>query len=125
MPPASRLPQRHAGFSLIAMSILITVAAMVFVSVLPGQEAGDVNIKTVNNEKKLERVEEAMRSFMTVNGRRPCPADGQYAENTANFGLEAATPGTCTGGTPAAPLAQSAGNVVGGVIPTRKPRPAR
>ena len=123
MPLASRLPQRHAGFSLIAMSIIITVAAMVFVSVLPGQEAGDTNIKIINNEKRLERVEEAMRSFMAVNGRRPCPADGQYAENTANFGREASTGGSgaCTGGTPAAPLGPDAatGNIVGGVIPTR------
>ena len=92
MPLAHRFPQRHAGFSLIAVSILITVAALIFVSVLPGQEAGDVNIKIINNTKKLEKVEEAMRSFMAFQGRRPCPADGQYAEGTANFGARRAIP---------------------------------
>ena len=112
---------KQAGFSLIVVSILLTVGALIFVSVLPGQEAGDVNIKMANNTKKLERVEEAMRGFMAANGRRPCPADGQYAINTANFGKEAAIAGTCTGSTPAAPLGPDAGTgyVVGGVIPTR------
>ncbi len=95
------------------------MAAPIFVSVLPGQEAGDRNQKTINNVQKLEKIEEAMRSFMAFNGRRPCPADGQYAVGTANFGKEAATPGTCTGSTPAAPLGPDAGTgyIVGGVIP--------
>jgi hypothetical protein len=109
------------GFSLIMVSILLTVAALIFVSVLPGQEAGDANQKTLNSITKLERIEEATRSFMAFHGRRPCPADGQYVENTANFGLEAATPGTCTGGTPSAPLGPDIGTgyIVGGTIPTR------
>ena len=49
-------------------------------------------------------VEHATTAFMILNGCRPCPADGQYGVNSANFGIEAAMPGTCTGGTPAAPL---------------------
>jgi hypothetical protein len=117
-------PNRTGGFSLIAVSILLTVAALVFASMLPGIEAGDTNQKTLNNGRKLERIEEAMRSFMATNGRRPCPADGQYAENTAYFGIEAGTPGICTGNTaptPNAPLGPDAGTgyVVGGVIPTK------
>jgi len=125
-------PSRTGGFSLIVVSVLLTVAALVFASLLPGMEAGDANQKTLNNDKKLERVEEAMRSFMATNGRRPCPADGQYAEGSKYFGVEAANPGyinsttnpgiagNCVGGTPAAPLGPDAGTgyVVGGVIPT-------
>jgi hypothetical protein len=111
-----------SGFTLIMVSILLTVAALIFVSVLPGKEAGDVNQKMINNTKKLERVEEAMRSFMAFKGRRPCPAQGSYAVTSQYFGMEAANPGTCTGGTPAAPLGPDsggAGNIVGGTIPTR------
>ena len=111
----------RAGFSLIMMSILITVAAIIMVSMLPGQDAGDYAQKTANNVLKLVKVEEAMRSFMAVNGRRPCPADGQYAINTANFGKEAAIAGTYASTTPAAPLGPDAGtnHIVGGVIPTK------
>src|SRR5690242_20690488 len=111
----------QAGFSLVMMSVILTVAALIFVSVLPGGDTGGDNQKIISNTKKLERVEEAMRSFMAKNGRLPCPADGQYAFNDVNFGVEAATPGTCTGGTPAAPLGPDVGTgyVVGGVIPTK------
>ena len=114
---------KSAGFSLIAVSVLLTVSALIFVSLLPGQEGAAITNKILNNAKKLERVEEAMRSFMATNGRRPCPADGQYTENTVYFGVEAGTPGVCTGNTapiPNAPLGPDAGTgfVVGGVIPT-------
>lgn len=119
----------QAGFSLIWMSILITVASIIMVSVLPGNEAGDYNAKTQADMKKLMRVEEAMRSFMATNLRRPCPASGTYAINTANFGKEAANPGSCTGGTPAVQLGpetsdtnctnNTTGCIVSGVIPTR------
>jgi len=113
--------QDKNGFSLIFISVLLTVAALIFVSLIPGQEAGDINQKNINNTAKLERVEEAMRSFMAANGRRPCPADGQYPENTANFGVEAVNPGSCNGGTPGAPLGPDTvtGLVVGGTIPTK------
>jgi hypothetical protein len=112
-----------AGFSLIWMSILLTVGAIIMVSALPGNEAGDYNAKSLADGKKLQRVEEAMRSFMATNLRRPCPADGS-AENTANFGKEAGTPGTCTGNsspTPNAPMGPDSGTgyIVSGTIPTR------
>jgi hypothetical protein len=115
-----RPKQYEEGFALIFMSILITVAALIFVSFLPGQEAGDMNQKMITDTEKLEKVEEAMRGFMAANCRRPCPADGQYSENTPYFGHEAANPGGCTGGAPVAPLGPDAGTgyVVAGTIPT-------
>ena len=115
--PHARL--RKAGFTLIWVSILLTVASLIFVSMLPGQGAGDINQKNINNTKKLEYVENAMRSFMAFHGRRPCPADGQYAVNTANFGVEAAIAGTCTvtGGMMGPDAGTS--NVIAGTIPTK------
>jgi hypothetical protein len=88
------------------------------VSVLRGQEAGDVNQKQIVSVQRLEKVEEAVRGFMAANGRRPCPADGSYASNTANFGVEAATPGTCTV-TSGMMGPDTTGNLVAGVIPTK------
>jgi hypothetical protein len=116
-----RHPDRRSGNSLILASVILTVAALILVSTLPGKDSGDINKKIIANEQRLEKVEEAMRGFMATNGRRPCPADGQYAVGTANFGTEAANPGTCTGGTPSAPMGPDAatGYIVGGVIPTK------
>jgi hypothetical protein len=109
------------GFSLIQVSLILTAGALVMVSLLPGQDAGDYNRKVINNVRELEAVEEAMKGFMAAHGRRPCPADGDYDVDTANFGREAANPGDCTGGTPAVSLGPDAGtgNVVAGVIPTK------
>jgi len=111
----------RAGFSLIFVAILLTVAALIMVSFLPGREAGDNTKKAASSVQKLEKVEEAMRGFMASHGRRPCPAQGSYQLGQANFGLEAANPGSCTGGTPAAPLGPDSGTseVVAGTIPTR------
>src|SRR5450759_2548305 len=115
--PASRL----SGFSLIAAAIGLTVAALVMVSLLPGKEIGGFNRKAATNISRLGVVETAIVGFMAKNGRLPCPADGQYDVNNRWFGIEAASSGTCTGGTPAAPLGPDAGTtfVVGGVIPTK------
>ena len=112
---------RQSGFSLIWVSVLLTAGAIVFASMLPGQDAADYNHKAILTMQRLQKIEEATRGFIAANGRRPCPADGQYDINNANFGVEAATPGTCTGGTPSAPLGPDAGtgNVVGGVVPTK------
>jgi type II secretory pathway pseudopilin PulG len=121
MTSKHRLTNREAGFTLIAVTILLTVAALVMVSFLPGKQSGSKTLKAKTTAEKLEQVEQAVTGFMARNGRRPCPADGQYGVNTANFGIEGATPGTCTGSTPAAPLGPDAGTgyVVGGVIPTK------
>ena len=119
--PCRTLADRRAGFNLITMSIFLTVASIIMVSYLPGQEAGDINNKSMTTVQKLGKVETALTGFMVLNGRLPCPADGQYGVDTANFGIEGATPGTCTGGTPAAPFGPDVGTgyVVGGVIPTK------
>lgn len=121
MMPGLPLCSRLSGFSLVQVSLLLTIGALVMVSVLPGADSGDYNQKSINTVKKIERIEEAARAFMVRNGRRPCPADGQYAISNANFGIEAATPGTCTGGAPAAPFGPDigTGNVIGGVVPTK------
>ena len=61
-----------------------------------------------------------MRSFMAFNGRRPCPADGKYAEEYRQFRPRSRYSRYLHRGTPAAPLGPDAGTgyIVGGVIPT-------
>ena len=115
IPPGARLrqPTPESGFNLIAMSILLTIASILLVSVLPGKGTGDYYQKTVGNIQKLDKIEEAMKAFMVANQRRPCPADGQYSINSANFGIEAATAGSCTGGTPASDFLGASGTVTG------------
>lgn len=118
-PARTRDPR--AGFNLIQVSIALTVASFIMVSILPGREAGDALRKSATTNERMMKIEKATTGFMAAYGRRPCPADGQYDVDSANFGIEGANPGACTGGTPAAPLGPDAGtgNVVAGVVPTK------
>jgi hypothetical protein len=121
--PSGTGPGRHpaAGYTLVVVSVLLTVGALLMVSMLPGQEAGSYNSKVVTTIERINKIEWAMQGFMARYGRRPCPGDGQYGVNTADFGREAANPGTCTGGTPAAPFGPDAGTgyIVGGTVPVK------
>jgi hypothetical protein len=120
MKPTDR-HNRRTGFSLLATSLVLTGAALLMVSMIPGGDAGSYNAKTMASIKKLNAVETAIVAFMAKNGRLPCPADGGYDAGVHNFGIEAANPGACTGGTPAAPMGPDAGTgfVVEGDIPTK------
>ena len=106
--------------------MLLAVSAMLLAASLPGRDAGDYNQKTIDNIYKLDKIESAMQAFMASNGRRPCPADGQYDVNTQKFGLEAGTltpntAGECNGGDPIAPMGPDAatGYTYMGTIPTK------
>ena len=78
------------------VSVLLTVAAVIMVSFLPGQEAGSYSHKAITTVERLAKIEAATQGFMAAYGRRPCPADGQYDVDNANFGVAAATPGSST-----------------------------
>src|SRR5436309_195144 len=88
----------RGGFTLVQLSVILTVAAIVMTSMLSGREAGDYNQHILDDIAKLNKVEAGMATFMSSHGRRPCPADGQYDVNNTSFGLEAgATVANTTG----------------------------
>jgi hypothetical protein len=130
-PDHHRDPHKAAssrkGFSLLQASIVLMAASMILVSMIPGQNAGDTAQKTIDTIARMNKIEDGMQRFMALNGRRPCPADGQYDVNHANFGWEAGTIapnnplGGCVGGTPAASMGPDIGTgfIVGGMVPTK------
>src|SRR5690349_5579256 len=94
------------GFSLIQVSVMVVVAGIIMASILPGGKAGSDVEKNKVTLERMQAIENATQSFMSKNYRRPCPADGTIASpgsaasaTTSTFGVEAATNGTCTGGT--------------------------
>jgi prepilin-type N-terminal cleavage/methylation domain-containing protein len=89
------------GFSLLEMSVVLVIIGVVV--------AGGVAIIPKVLEKRqfddtqarLKIVQQALLDYRKAYNRLPCPGDSTLAMSSANFGIEAATAGACTG-TPAA-----------------------
>jgi prepilin-type N-terminal cleavage/methylation domain-containing protein len=108
------------GFSLVELSIVLTVMAITMgtlLSVAGNKEQGDRMTVTTSN---MERIERAMADYVYENGRLPCPDGGDDALNSANFGKVDTTtaPGnakrTCTD-----TYWGTSGNIIAGTVPVR------
>jgi hypothetical protein len=111
---------KNSGFTLIQLSIMLTVASLVFVATLPGIQASlKGNAASV---KKMHAILDTLRGYMAANGNLPCPADPTQPLGSATYGISAANPGTtnnCTGGSPAAAYADSTNHIAIGMVPVK------
>jgi len=103
------------GFSLIELSTSIAIIAMIAGSAISIALTSDYPSKLGETNAKLDRIEEALTGFLTLNHRLPCPADGTLATSDSNFGSEGMRSST------SCPLANfsDGGNVTAGVVPVR------
>jgi prepilin-type N-terminal cleavage/methylation domain-containing protein len=100
-PPA---PAR-AGFSLIEICIVLGIIAVVVASGSTIFSASLQQREFNETQAKMTAIQRALLNFRMANNRIPCPADATQAVGATSgnyFGIEAATPGACTGGNPAA-----------------------
>jgi len=97
-----------AAFTLIELSMVVMVASLMTAGYLRyATVRKDTDSVTATNTS-LDVIETALQNYRNTYGRLPCPSDLTLAENTANFGIEAANKGSCRGGTPAANFVNSA-----------------
>jgi type II secretory pathway pseudopilin PulG len=117
-PPQLQVEQHRSGFTLVQVTIMLAVLAVLATAALPGGQKGSNTRKANDTVSRYQAIDHALIGYMLRYGHLPCPADGSKPTNDQNFGKEAATPGTCTGGSPAANFGPS-GNVVAGTLPTK------
>lgn len=80
-----RAKNSQAGFTLIQLSIILTVAALMMAAVLPGFNANtDAQRITV---QKMNAIMNALRQYQVANGTLPCPASAKYNLSYASSGL--------------------------------------
>jgi len=92
----------RGGFSLLEMSIVLLIIASII--------GGGLVIFTTSLDKqrwqltqsRMLLIQKTLVDYRRAFNRLPCPADATKLVTVANFGIEAANPSTCTGGTPAA-----------------------
>lgn len=83
-----KIKQQHKkGFSLVEMAIVISVMAVILISLF--SIITDLNIKsTINdNEKRMDEVSNAINAFYLNNGYIPCPAARNASTSSAAFGV--------------------------------------
>lgn len=108
MRPRTKIEQ---GFSLIELSILLTVFAIVAATALSwlAPSAIDEAKKIEVTKQRLHNIQQALRAFRVHHGRLPCAADRTLADDNPKAGEE-----NCTG------VVDSGSNVFNlGVVPVR------
>ncbi len=102
--------KQKTAFSLIELSVVILI-----IGIIIGTSVG-ISKTTVNSSKakvtkeRMDTIYKALSNFVATNRRLPCPSVLTLAKGAAGYGVEAATPGTCTGIT-------ANGNTIYGMIP--------
>ena len=112
-----------AAFTLLELAIVIIIIAVVTGSgLMIGKSALDSSSQTSTNNR-LDVIEKALIAFRQTNNRLPCPADGTLTKSSANFGVEASTPGNCKDGGAGVQsdfaVGANSSRIVEGVVPVR------
>ncbi|MBV9505879.1 MAG: prepilin-type N-terminal cleavage/methylation domain-containing protein [Acidobacteriia bacterium] len=90
------------GFTLLELSIVLVIIALVAGMTIQSGISVVETARLVSTQKKMKTIQDALMQYRIANDRLPCPGNLTLAPGIANYGIEAANSGTCTGGTPAA-----------------------
>ncbi|HEU5046696.1 MAG TPA: NHL repeat-containing protein [Rickettsiales bacterium] len=111
--------KHSSGFTLLQISILLTVASLVVVATLPSTRSA-----LRSNEmgtQKMEAILSAVRQYEASHGYVPCPADPNLAVGNTAYGMASANSGAssnCSGGSIYA-VTSSPNHVAIGMVPVR------
>ncbi len=78
---------KQYGFSLVELSIIIAVFAVVITSLLSGSGIKTENSDVISVKAELDNVESALAFFQKSNGFLPCPASRTAAPSNAAYGV--------------------------------------
>ena len=87
----------RAGFTLVEVAMVMFVVGLVLTGVLAAANSQIANGRISATKQRLDAVKEALVTFIANNNRLPCPANPALTLGNAAYGVEATTPGTCTG----------------------------
>jgi len=109
----SRHPRR--GFTLLEMSVVLVIVSVVMGSIAIMGNRWTEAERYRQTRSTMEAIDRALLVYYRAYRRLPCPGNLTYAFSNANYGLESAVPGTCSGGTPV--VNTVSGNMVAGAVP--------
>lgn len=89
------------GFTLIEIAVVLFIVGIVLAAAMAALNAFTIGASERATRTKQETIKTALSTFLVRNNRLPCPAIITLATGAVNNGVEAITPGTCTGVIPA------------------------
>lgn len=124
MPPSPRdKPSvvHRQGFSLLELAVVTVIVSGIAASGLVLGRATIESAQVAATNQRMNVIETALYAYRLANDRLPCPSSLSLTAASAQYGVEAANPGTCTGGAPAANFTFTSGasTVVEGGVPVR------
>lgn len=111
--------RKSAGFTVLELAIVLVIVGVVTGMGLVATMGALEGAKRVATNNRLDAIEKALMNFRMTYDRLPCPAELTLATSNTNYGVQAATPGTCTGGTPTADAVSTTGDIVQGAVPVK------
>jgi prepilin-type N-terminal cleavage/methylation domain-containing protein len=97
---------RARGFTLLEMSIVLVIIALVTGMALQAGVSVVATARVTATQQKMAAIDQALLQYRNANGRLPCPGDLTLTTTSSNFGLEAGAgsgsaigigTGVCTG----------------------------
>ncbi len=88
---------RKSAFSLIEMSVVLVIIAIIISGMLTISTVAITNEKAKVTKDRIDEIYKALGRFMLKNYRLPCPASLISTKNTAGYGAELGAQGVCGG----------------------------
>lgn len=89
--------REQGGFTLLEIAVVLLIVGLV--TVFGAKLVGSITegTRTRLTRQNIDTVKLALQAFIARTNRLPCPAVEALPPGNANYGIEAATPGTCAG----------------------------
>ncbi|HET7728788.1 MAG TPA: type II secretion system protein [Usitatibacter sp.] len=94
-----RRPTAQAAFTLIEIAVVLLIVGFITVAGVRLLSSTNEGLRARLTRQNMDAVKAALQAYMVRAGRLPCPAVETNTPGDATYGLEAPTPGTCTGTT--------------------------
>lgn len=87
--------RKSSGFSLVELSMVIIIMGIIAGGAISMSTSQSGNVKYTETITKMESIEDALTSYLQLNGRLPCPADPDVAFADVTLGAEIVDGSVC------------------------------